>query len=77
MPLFLLDDLLIWSRSVCFCQLRLDFSGFFSALKLLKFIYCKIATKFCEISTLELNITTSDNGGDFEKFVAFSEYMNY
>ena len=39
---------------------------------ILKFIYYEKATNFCEISTEDLSY-----GGDFVKFVAFSEYMNF
>ena len=38
---------------------------------MVKFIYSEKATKFCEISTVDLTVTTQD------KFVAFSEYMNF
>ena len=46
---------------------------------LLKFIYSKKATKFCEISTLLLTGTTQDKSKvEFpQNFVAFSEYINF
>ena len=40
----------------------------------LKFIYSKKATKFCEISTVDLTVTTVEIS---QKIVAFSEYMNF
>ena len=44
-----------------------------------KFIYSEKATKFCEISTVDLTITTYDKSTVeiSQKFVAFSEYMNF
>ena len=49
------------------------------AQPLLKFIYSEKATKFCEISTLDLTDTTLDKSTVeiSQKFVAFSEYMNF
>ena len=51
------------------------FFGFF----LLKFVYSEKATKFCEISTVDLTGTTSDKSTVeiAQNFVAFSEYMNF
>ena len=46
----------------------------------IKFIYSEKATKFCEISTVDLTITSTDCyyiGQILQKFVAFSEYMNF
>ena len=45
----------------------------------LKFIYSEKATKFCEISTIDLTVTTWDKSimDILQKFVAFSEYMNF
>ena len=45
----------------------------------LKFIYSEKATKFCEISTVDLTITTWDKSmvEISQKLVAFSEYMNF
>ena len=40
-----------------------------------KFTYSEKATKFCEISTV--NLTIQIHSGDFAKFVVFSEYMNF
>ena len=44
-----------------------------------KFIYSEKATKFCEISTVDWSVTTSDKSTVeiLQKFVAFSEYMNF
>ena len=44
-----------------------------------KFMYSEKATKFCEISTLDLTITTKDKSTVeiSQNFVAFSEYMNF
>ena len=44
-----------------------------------KFIYSEKATKFCEISTVDLTVTTQDKSTVeiWQKFVAFSEYMNF
>ena len=46
---------------------------------LVKLIYSEKATKFCEISTVDLTVTTQDKSTvDISlKFVAFSEYMNF
>ena len=45
----------------------------------LKFIYSEKATKFCEISTVYLSyvVTVKSTVEILEKFVAFSEYMNF
>ena len=47
--------------------------------KLLKFIYSEKATKFCEISTVDLTVTTLDKSmvEILQQFVAFSEYMKF
>ena len=44
-----------------------------------KFIYSEKATKFCEISTVDLTVTTEDKFKVeiSQNFVAFSEYMNF
>ena len=46
---------------------------------LLKFIYSEKATKFCEISTVDLTVTLKDKStvDISQKFVAFSEYTNF
>ena len=46
---------------------------------MVKFIYSEKATKFCEISTVDLTVTTYDKFTleILQKFVAFSEYMNF
>ena len=45
----------------------------------LKFIYSEKATKFCEISTLDLSyvVTVKSTVEIWQNFVAFSEYMNF
>ena len=45
----------------------------------LKFIYSEKATKFYEISSVDLTVTTQDKSTVeiSQKFVAFSEYMNF
>ena len=44
----------------------------------IKFIYSEKATKFCEISTVDLTVTTQDKTMEIsQKFVAFTEYMNF
>ena len=45
----------------------------------LKFIYSEKATNFCKISTIDLTVTTYDKSTVeiSQKFVAFSEYMNF
>ena len=45
----------------------------------IKFIYSEKATKFCEISTADLTVTTKDISTVeiSQNFVAFSEYMNF
>ena len=44
-----------------------------------KFIYSEKARKFCEISTVDLTVTTEDKFKVeiSQNFVAFSEYMNF
>ena len=44
----------------------------------IKFIYAEKATRFCEISTVDLTVTTKDKSmvEISQNFVAFSEYMN-
>ena len=44
-----------------------------------KFIYSEKATKFYKISTVDLTVTTWDKSTVeiLQKFVAFSEYMNF
>ena len=48
-------------------------------MSLLKFLYSEKATKFCKICTLDLTGTTWDKSTMeiSQKFVAFSEYMNF
>ena len=45
----------------------------------LKLIYSEKATKFCEISNVDLTVTTEDKSKVeiLQNFVAFSEYMNF
>ena len=47
--------------------------------KQIKFIYSEKATKFCEISTLDLTVCTvvKFKVEISQNFVAFSEYMNF
>ena len=47
--------------------------------KQLKFIYSEKAIKFCEISNVDLTVTTYDKSTVeiLQNFVAFSEYMNF
>ena len=48
--------------------------------KMYVYKYSKKATKISEIFTVDLTVTTylgQIYGGDFAKFVAFSEYMNF
>ena len=45
-----------------------------------KFIYSEKATKFCEISTVDLSyyvVTVKSTVQISQNFVAFSEYMNF
>ena len=51
----------------------------FIYLLLVKFIYSEKATKVCEISTVDLTVTTKDKSTVeiSQKFVAFSECMNF
>ena len=46
---------------------------------LLKFIYSEKATKFCEISTVDLSyvVPVKSKVKILKKFVALSEYMNF
>ena len=50
-----------------------------SELTFLKFIYSEKATKFCEISTVDLSyvVTIKSTVEISQNFVAFSEYMNF
>ena len=45
----------------------------------LKFLYSEKATKFCEISTLDLSyvVTVKSTVEISQNIVAFSEYMNF
>ena len=45
----------------------------------IKFIYSEKATKFCNISTLDLSyvVTVKSTVEISQNFVAFSEYMNF
>ena len=47
--------------------------------KIVKFIYSEKATKFCEISTLDLSyvVPVKSTVEISQSFVAFSEYMNF
>ena len=56
---------------------NLEFPNFFHIF--LKFTYSEKATKFCKISTIDLNGTTLDKStvGILQNFVAFSDYMNF
>ena len=47
---------------------------------LIKFLYSENATKFCEISTIDLSYVVTVKSIKVEisqNFVAFSEYMNF
>ena len=46
---------------------------------LLKFVYSEKATKFCDISTVDLSyvVTIKSMVEILQNFVAFSEYMNF
>ena len=48
-------------------------------VQMVKFIYSEKATKSCKISTVDLTVTTYDKSTVeiLQKFVAFSEYMNF
>ena len=61
------------------CNTNLNGFNFFLKEHFLKFIYSEKATKFCEISTVDLTITTLDKStvDISQNFVAFSEYMNF
>ena len=52
------------------------FTDFRKMIRYLKLIYSEKATKFCEISTVDLTVTTSMLE-ILQKLVAFSEYMNF
>ena len=58
-----------------------DFNALWALLQIvvLKFIYSVKATKFCEISTVDLTGTTYDKSmvKILQNFVAFSENMNF
>ena len=44
---------------------------------IVKFIYFEKATKFCEISTVDLSYVVKSTAEIFQNFVAFSEYLNF
>ena len=46
---------------------------------MVKFIYSEKATKFCEITTIDMTVTVQDKSmvEISQNFVAFSEYMNF
>ena len=47
--------------------------------KILKFIYSEKATKFCEVSTVDLSyvVPVKSMAEISQNFVAFSDYMNF
>ena len=47
--------------------------------EVVKFIYCEKATKFCEISTVDLSylVKVKSTVEISQNFVAFSEYLNF
>ena len=60
------------------CMYVIDFPHFGGTV--VKFIYSEKATKFSEISTLLLTTVhtySQKYRGDFAKFLAFSEYVNF
>ena len=59
--------------------LAIEAHTIFFAEFLIKFIYSEKVTKFCEISTVDLTVTTKDKSTVeiSQNFVAFSEYMNF
>ena len=49
-------------------------------MQVVKFIFSEKATKFCEISTVDLTVTTYKDKSTvniLQKIVAFLEYMNF
>ena len=56
-----------------------DLSQAEKKILLLKFVYSEKATKFCEISTVDLSfvVTVKSTVEILQNFVAFSEYMNF
>jgi hypothetical protein len=65
-------------RFVIVTQISISRLDFYSRNKL-KFIYSEKVTKFCEISNVDLTVTTRDKSmvEISQKFVAFLEYMNF
>ena len=51
----------------------------FDLMRTLKFRFSEKATKFCEISTVYLTVSTKEKSTVeiLQRFVAFSEYMNF
>ena len=49
------------------------------AFYMIKFVYSKKATKFCEISNVNLTVTTQDKSSVeiSQKFVAFSAHLSF
>ena len=77
-------NLLLTSLFVLFCtdtpkRGRRNQNSFTVHLTYLKFIYSEKATKICEISAVNLTGTPQDKSKVeiLQKFVAFSEYMNF
>ena len=69
----ILKDVLLWSLT----QYNFESYKYHS---LIKFIYSEKATKFCEVSTVDLTAnTTQDKStlGISQKILAFSDYMNF
>ena len=61
-------------------QMKTNFIGpTWSNFRLLKFIYSEKATEFYEISTVDLSyvVQVKNKVEILQKFVAFSEYMNF
>ena len=65
----------MWSMFNQFGQARINVLWLYS----LKFIYSEKATKFCEISTIDLSyvVTVKSMLEILQNVVAFSEYMNF
>ena len=72
---FLQINLRMWSMFNPFGQARINVLWLYS----LKFIYSEKATKFCEISTIDLSyvVPVKSTVEISQNFVVFSEYMNF
>ena len=68
------------SKAKCILKRNIQHYNFLEIIvTLIKFIYSEEATKFCEISTIDLSygVPVKSTVESSQNFVAFSEYINF